>query len=78
MTWQNHRNKLSGYGNTGNYNSHPREAEATYGLSSYGPYDDDKNNTSVIAEVENKNVIKSRPINNSVNVDLISSRGISV
>ena len=52
--WQNHRNKSSGYGNTGNYNIHPREAEATYGLSSYVPGDDNKNNTSVIADIKIK------------------------
>ena len=72
---QYHRNKSSGYGNTGNYNSHSREAEATYYLSSYGPQDDNKNNTSVIGDVENNGVSIGQPSNNTANVDLISSTG---
>ena len=75
---QYHTNKSSGYGNTGNYNSQIREAEATCDLSSYGPQDNNKNNTSVIGDVENKGVSLGQPSNNTVNVDLIPSTGKTI
>jgi len=71
---QYHRNRSSPYGNTGNYNMHSREPVATSECSYYGPRVNNKNNTSVIRDVEKNGVSSGMQSNSTSNVDIIPSK----